>query len=109
MSLKHLLEAQRSGELNLLPGTPFNQCSPLHIEDGYAYVMFHGEEWFYREINSDLIVEALEILGYQKNDIEFPGDYKVLVKGGEGALFVGADWSDLFSQIVSETDIYVEF
>ena len=43
MRLKDLLEAQKSGELDLLPSSAFNQPAPLNIEDGCAYVMFGGE------------------------------------------------------------------
>ena len=70
MSLKELLEAQKSGELDLIPGSPLNNPSPLIISDDFAYVMVDGMEWYMADITEDLVKEALELLRIDCNDVE---------------------------------------
>jgi hypothetical protein len=107
MSLKSVLDAQKSGELDLMPGSAFNQRSPLIIDNGSAYVMINGDEWYYAEIDQELIVEALELVGLNKSDVQISNTKVVDNKTGN-KLFSGQDISDLFAEIASNAGIYTE-
>ena len=108
MSLKDVLEAQQSGELDLLTeGSAFNQPSPLVIQDGCAYVLINGDEWYWSEINIDLVVEALELLKIKKNEVEVTSTEVIHTESGR-VLFTGQDISDLLMEIVNEGGIYTE-
>ena len=65
-------------------------------------------EWFHALIDFELIAEALELIGYQKKDIEFSGT-QVISKDSRSILFSGDNLSDLFGLVISESDIYIEF
>jgi len=107
MSLKSVLDGQESGELDLLPGSAFNQPSPLTIEDGYAYVMIDGVDWYYAEIDQELIIEAIELIGFKKSDVKI-SDTEILDKKSGKLLFSGEDISDLFVGLANEAGIYTE-
>jgi hypothetical protein len=107
MSLKSVLDAQKSGELDLIPGSAFNQPSPLTIENGVAYVMFGGDEWYYTEIDHNLILEALELVGISKSDVHILNSDIVDKRSGK-ILYSGEDLSDLLSELASVAGIYTE-
>ena len=107
MSLKDLLAAQKSGELDSQPGSPFNNPSPLVISDDFAYVMFDGMEWYMADITEEIVKEALELLNIDLNDVEM-SENKVVEKSTGKILFEGEDIIDLFGGIVTEAGIYTE-
>lgn len=107
MTLSEVLSAQRSGDLDLLPGSKFNHPSPLTIEDGTASVMLGGEEWYCAEIDEELIVEALKLIGVNTDDVIITDTQIVDLKRSE-ILFSGDDISDLFAELAVAVGIYVE-
>jgi hypothetical protein len=111
MSLKSVLDAQKSGGLDLLPSSAFNHPSPLtiRIEDGAAYadVMVDGYEWYYAEIDQELIIEALQLVGIKQSDVKIMNT-QVVDNKTKNILFSGEDIADLFADIVCDAGIYTE-
>ncbi|MBT3312290.1 MAG: hypothetical protein HOG03_21430 [Desulfobacula sp.] len=108
MSLKDVLNAQKSGELDLMPGSAFNEVCPLTIRDSDIYIMFQGDEWYYAEINETLIQEALALNGIKENDIKINDNIIIRSENGQ-KLFEGETIQDLLGDIVSGAGISVEF
>ena len=75
--------------------------------DNFAYVMMGGEEWYYAEINNDLILEAVELIGVNKSDVRI-SNAEILDNNTGRALFSGEDTSDLFAELASKAGIYTE-
>lgn len=108
MSLKNVLNAQKSGELDLMPGSAFNEICPLTIRDDDVYVMFQGEEWYYSILNRHLIDEAIELNDINKTRILIENNV-VYQLPDRKKLFTGESIQDLFAEIVSEAGILIEF
>jgi hypothetical protein len=106
-TLKDVLEAQKSGELDLLPGSPFNESSPLTIEDGAAGVMMDGDPLYGIEINKEALVEAVELFPHDPAELTFT-DTTITRQQDNVVLFKGEDIEDLFNEIVSTAGIYTE-
>ena len=69
--------------------------------------MMNGDEWYHAEIDQNLLLEAIVLVGLTESNVRISNTSVVDHKTGK-ILFSGEDIWDLFAEIVSNAGIYIE-